>query len=295
MGYLRSQDYLSVIQSAELNQLTTNNSAVLRQAEAFAQGQMISHLTQRYDTDREFQPTTAWDPTKPYNAWDLIEINYPTYDATKTYPLSSLVIQSGVGYKCTTAITTPEAFNAAHWTPIGNQYDLYYALMPQEEFNYKKFYKVGDKVFWKNKVYTANQESVIPSHFNQLQYPSYDSIPYINIFPDDPVNGSSAWTPDPTSYSVPAGTLPTNTTYWTLGDNRDSITLKYYLYLTIYNATVRVSAQNVPNERRLRYEEAVSWLIEVSNGKLNCEIPERQPDQGTPVMWGGQVKRINQW
>jgi hypothetical protein len=256
---------------------------------------MISHLTQRYDTDREFQPTTTWSYTKVYNAWDLVEINFPAYSATSTYALNSLVIQAGVGYICTTEITVAEAFTLAHWTVLGNQYDLFYAEMPQLEFNYKKFYKVGDQVFWKNKVYTCLQETVIPSHFSILQYSSYANIPYINIFPDDPVSGSKAWSPAGSSYTVPAGTLLANTTYWTLGDNRSQICLDYYLKIAVYKSTPRVAPQNVPVNRKNGYDEARNWLVAVSDGLVNCDIPERQPEQGMPVMWGGDVKRINQW
>lgn len=38
------------------------------------------------------------------------------YDSTATYDIDDFVIHSGVLYKCTTAISTPEAWTSAHWT-----------------------------------------------------------------------------------------------------------------------------------------------------------------------------------
>lgn len=40
------------------------------------------------------------------------------YSASATYALGTYCIRNAVFYKCTTAITTPEAWNAAHWTQI---------------------------------------------------------------------------------------------------------------------------------------------------------------------------------
>lgn len=40
----------------------------------------------------------------------------PDYDATKTYAVGDMVIYNGGLYKCNTAISTAEAWTAAHWT-----------------------------------------------------------------------------------------------------------------------------------------------------------------------------------
>lgn len=42
------------------------------------------------------------------------------YDSTKTYALNDICTKSGTLYKCTTAIATPEAWNAEHWTAVTN-------------------------------------------------------------------------------------------------------------------------------------------------------------------------------
>ena len=40
----------------------------------------------------------------------------PSYDSTSTYAVGDIVIYNGVLYKCTTAISTAEAWDATHWT-----------------------------------------------------------------------------------------------------------------------------------------------------------------------------------
>jgi hypothetical protein len=42
--------------------------------------------------------------------------SYDAYDDTSTYAVGDLCIYNNALYKCTTAITTAEAWNASHWT-----------------------------------------------------------------------------------------------------------------------------------------------------------------------------------
>lgn len=47
-------------------------------------------------------------------------IKIASFDATKTYALNDEVIYQGVAYKCSTAITTPAAWNATKWTALAS-------------------------------------------------------------------------------------------------------------------------------------------------------------------------------
>ena len=42
----------------------------------------------------------------------------PAYDATATYAVGDVCTYRGVLYQCSTAISTAEAWTAAHWTAI---------------------------------------------------------------------------------------------------------------------------------------------------------------------------------
>lgn len=46
----------------------------------------------------------------------VIGYSYDAYDDTSTYAVGDLCIYNNALYKCTTAITTAEAWNASHWT-----------------------------------------------------------------------------------------------------------------------------------------------------------------------------------
>lgn len=70
--------------------------------------------TQQYSTDLD---TTAKTITGAINELHAINgYNYDAYDATSTYAVGDLCIYNNALYKCTTAITTAEAWNANHWT-----------------------------------------------------------------------------------------------------------------------------------------------------------------------------------
>jgi hypothetical protein len=297
MGYLRLRDYLVVIQETELNQIITKSvtdPTIVAQAENAALEEITSKVKQRYDVTKEFHDTNPWSNSLTYYAGDLVELDYDAYSATSTYALGVCVTQAKKAYKCKTAITVGEAFNASKWDLLGDQYDLFYAIDPEEEFNHKKYYRVGDKVYWKNKKYTALKESVVLDHFTQLQFNSQLDIPYINVWPDDATNGLTYWGTGE-AYSVPAGTLPGNTTYWKKGDNRCQQAVLNMVRIALFIMAPRVAPNNIPVTRKDGHDLAINWLMAVANGDVNAELPELQPEQGLPIMSGGNVKRINQW
>lgn len=294
MSYLVSRDYNLLIQAAQLTAITSSDSSVQYKAELWAQEEIISKLTQRYDMSKEFSDTTVFNMTTVYKAKNRVEINFSAYSATATYAIGALVIYQGNGYVCISTISAGEAFTPAHWTLIGAQYDLYYVTLPYDEFNYQAFYKVGDQVFWKDKVYTCLVETNIPSHSNEIQYSSISRLPLTNVFPDDPVNGAINWGAG-VAYSITAGTLPTDAAKWTKGDNRNPQIVNFMVAMSLYRIHVRIAPQNIPKLRIDDYNQAINWLERVNHGIDNASLPEIQPLQGSPIMYGGQVKRNNQW
>ena len=69
----------------------------------------------------------------------------PAYNSNSTYDVGDCVCTNGNGYRCTTAITTPEAWNSAHWTTT-NVYNEISALIKNlgTGFVLNKQYAVGD-------------------------------------------------------------------------------------------------------------------------------------------------------
>lgn len=68
---------------------------------AFLDENGLSHFKDKYDEQVE---TT------------LNDIVAEEYSASKTYAVGDYVLKDGVLYRCTTAITTAEAWTVAHWT-----------------------------------------------------------------------------------------------------------------------------------------------------------------------------------
>jgi len=294
MSYLILNDFYQQIQVLNLNQLTGNNDALLDVAIDKAQEQCQSWLVQKFDIATEFADTGEWDAAATCNAGTRVYLDADAYSATATYTPGSLVLQSGAVYNCTSAITQAEAFNPAHWQLLGNQFDLFYAPYPQPVFDSTCVYAVGDQVFWKNKTYTCLIKTRVPGPDYEIQFASISSIPPLNIYPDDPVNGPIYWGAG-TPYSVPAGTLPTDDSYWTPGDNRCQELVEKMVDMALYKLHARISPQNIPALRTDKYHEAREWLKNAKDGEITPNLPVIQPLQGSRIRYGGNVKNVNSY
>jgi len=208
MGYLYPADYNKVIQEVSLQQIISGDRTLIASAELFAQGLMVSHLRQKYDTAQEFTNTQPYNPQVTYNANDRVYLDALAYSALSTYTEGQLCLQSGKVYQCIVAIMTPELFNSSHWQLLGSQFDLFYANYPYPVFNLQKNYSKGDQVFWKNRTYTCIVGTWFYDHQSLLQFEATYNIPPQNYFPDDSINGSKQWRDDGL-FVVPAGNLLT--------------------------------------------------------------------------------------
>lgn len=70
--------------------------------------------TEEYATDLDTEAKTITGAINELHA--INGYNYDAYDDTATYAVGDLCIYNNTLYKCTTAITTAEAWNASHWT-----------------------------------------------------------------------------------------------------------------------------------------------------------------------------------
>lgn len=195
-----------MIQSDNLQQVIGSDNTVLIGIELAAQAEVISYLVQKYLVSEEFTNTTAYDPAKIYKAKDRVYVDALPYSASETYSLGQLTLYSGDIYVSNTAINVPEAFNQAHWILIAPQYYIFYVPLPQPEFNLKGQYKPGDKVFWKDKIYTCIIGTLYYDQSTLIQYGQYSNVPFSNVFPDDPNYGMQYWGVGE-DFTVPAGTL----------------------------------------------------------------------------------------
>jgi hypothetical protein len=293
LSYLIANDYLRQIQDVSLQQVISGNSYFQLTAELAALKELSSYLRQKYDVDSEFSETALYNPAQSYKANNRVYLDAAPYSATATYALNTLALQGGKVYQCTTAIDPGEAFNPAHWELLGNQYDLFYCSYPETLFNIDLFYKVGDKVFYKDHTYEAIQATLIYSHEIKLQYYDTSSIPSSNYFPDD-INGRSYWK-DLGAYQVAAGTLLSNTDYWTKGDNRHPQLVMFTIDIAVYHLYCRVAPKAIPETRVDRYNAAIAWCRMTAKGDISADIERVQPDRGNRIRFGSQVKNQNNY
>lgn len=292
MPYLIPNDYKKQIQSDNLNQVIGSDLSIQLAAELAAIAEAKSYLVQKYDTAQEFTDTMPWSPTTTYKAKSRVVLDSAAYSATSIYPLNSLAIYQGKAYICTTAINTGEAFNPSHWTLLGNQYDLFYAALPYPEFVYTHYYALNYRVYWKGKTYICQRPTVTTSHEVALQLGQVQNIPLQNVFPDDPTYGVLYWGTG-VAYSVPAGTMPTDATKWTAGDNRDQQMVTYVIDLVLYHVHSRIAPRNIPDLRVKRYDDARAWFKACAKGDVTPALPLLQPKQGMRIRYGGAVKNNN--
>lgn len=294
MAYLILSDFKKLIQTDNLSAIIGNDYTILDQVKLAAQTEVTSYLTQKYDTTKEFTDTRVWNRGTTYKGNNRVYLDADAYSASATYSINALCLQAGNVY-ISIAGNSPGAFNASQWTLIGTQYSMFYVTLPYTEFNCNSVYARGNQVWWKDKVYTCVIPTNIPTHSGQLQAGSYDNLPQLNVFPDDTTNGEQYWGTG-TTYTVTAGTLPTDTTKWTAGDNRNQQLVNYCIDVALYTAHSRIAPRNIPELRVKRYDDVIKWLTNAAQGKtITAALPLLQPDQGRRIRWGGEIKRNNMY
>ena len=171
---------------------------------------------------------------------------------------------------------------------------IYSAIYPFPEFVYSNFYNVGDKVFWKNSVYTCQVQTPLLDHDAGIQYLKIENLPLQNVAPDDMNDGTKYWGVG-VPYSITAGTLLSNTTYWQAADNRDQQLVAYVVDLTLYHVHTRIAPRNIPELRLKRYDDALAWFMMCAKGEVTPNLPLIEPKQGNRIRYGGSIRQINSY
>jgi len=295
MSYLIPSDFDRLIQEVSLSQIISGNSMLRSLAEDAAIEEAKSYLRAKYDVASEFTNTSLYSPVAAtYAAANRVYLDAPFYNDKKLYNINSLVLNTGKIYVCTTPVTVIEDFDPAKWTELGPRYSIFYAVYPKPLFNLLSTYVKDDEVYWNGKVYTCLIPTAIQSHDQVIQYPSISSIPFNNVFPDNPTSGAKYWGAG-VAYTIPAGSL-LNTTYFKLGDNRNQQIVLYILDMLIYHLYRRIPPAVVPEIRVLAYQTAISWFNKVAKGDdIIADIVKIQPPNGGRIRYGSRPKQENHY
>jgi hypothetical protein len=293
LSYLIANDYIKGITDVTLQQVIAGNAYLQTWAELTAIKQVCNYLRQKYDVDAEFSSTLLYNPNTIYKASNRVYLNASPYSTSSTYSLKDLILQAGKIYQCSTAIGVAEQFNATKWTLLGDQYEIFYALYPRPLFNINSFYAKGDLVFWKDKNYTALLASHVTTHDEAIQYGNTNSIPFQNVFPGDKPNGSQYWQ-DNGAYTVAAGSL-LDATKWVSGDNRHPQLVMFTIDVALYHLYGRIAPKSIPDVRTDRYNAAIAELRMMAKGDISTDIQKIQPDKGSRIRAGSNVKQQNSY
>lgn len=281
MRYLTDFDYKVRIQDAQLTQIISGDSSVKLDCELLSMDIFRSKLIQKYDVDAEFTDTTAYSNTATYNANALVYLDGVTWSNATSYTNNQLVVytDSNVylrnattgGYSAGTLPT-----NATYFTLLGAKHDYFSTIVPESFWDYDTSYVVGDKVFYKNKVYTATNNNIA-------------------IAPDDINFGLSNWGSGVT-YSVSAGQI-LNTSKFEKKDNRNPQVVNYMIDVIVYELMTRIPQRQIPQFRAEKYDFVVNkWLEDCAKGDtLTLNIPRKPFRQGARIRVSQNTKNVNSY
>ena len=310
MGYMILNDYSSYVQTNYFQQLiqADDNKRLIEEVSAIAQ--ISSRLKQKYDVNYEFTDTTVWDYTTTYGARSRVYLDATLYATTSSYVVNQLCLYQGYVYICNN--DTTGAFNPSHWSVLDKQYTMFYAKYPDDctlggklnpstlsnpnapVFNYLNVYKKGDVVWWKGNTYVCNQDTMLISSQQLINYFYIKDIPHINVFPDDQINNNNGkYWKDATVYVVPAGILPTDSDTWVKGDNRNQIVLRCMKAMVVFNLSSNIASNNIPKRWETEFEFAIEQLKCASTGDITLDLQPIQPRSGSRIRFGGNIKNKN--
>ena len=132
--FLKTSDYLSIIQTVDLNQITENTPQNLYDSEVKAISRMRTKLVQRYMVDIELGTMDAYSAAIHYRTRDRViagevitHVNdFNRWDNKTEYIIGNIVTDNN-GYVYTAMVNVLTS-NATYWTVGDNRYPMFVEL-----------------------------------------------------------------------------------------------------------------------------------------------------------------------
>lgn len=166
---------------------------------------------------------------------------------------------------------------------IRHRYDFDQVFAVQIPYTDLTAFAINDRVYWTETAYSTLITYTIGQRVSYL-----DNI-YSAIGTTTPGDFVPAeWTllaEDNTFYictAISTGNLPTDTDYFTAGDNRNAKIKEITIDVVLYNIHSRLSPSNIPDVRRTRYDgfgnqkdsgNALRYLEKVQKGNVMPDLP----------------------
>jgi len=276
MRFLLQKDYERIITVDDLNQVFDNGSDAtytvqqrILDTEPDAQEEISGYLKQRYDVGAIFTDTSVFNIASTYYGNDRVQYTESAFSASVVYTTGERVSYGGSIY-ASIAGSAAHAFVPSEWSFVCFDFQLFYALLPYPAYLFDTLYNLGDTVFYKNSVYTS-------------RVGNNNSVP----------TNAQAWTLV-SAYQF-TGALPTDTTKWIMGDNRNGLLVQKMVDIVLYHAHATINKRNIPELRITRYmgdkeNSAIAWLNKLASGAVSANLPELPPDSSELALrWGNRL------
>lgn len=263
MRFLIEQDYNTLIKADKLDVIIGDDCTVLRAAESAAQSEVESYLSNRFDTEKVFNPVMDYSETAAFDFLSRIYLDAEPFSITKTYVAGELTKKDNKVYSSDAG--SVGAFDPSDWTLIGTVGHYYL-----------------DAPAWsKLTAYTTGQ--IVKIGYSYFQALSNNT----NI---DPFQFATVWNP----ITGLSGEIPETSTYWISGDSRSQHIVMRLIDITLYHLHSRINPRNIPEFRIARRDEAIQWLRDLTKGTVTPNLPLIEPEQGNNIEWGNLTPRKNQ-
>lgn len=270
MGYLIQNDYKSLIQIDNLNQIIGNDTSLLQRMEEMAIDELKSYLTQKYKIADEFTETTKYQYGIASKANDRVYIDALAHNQSNNYTVNSLVLVNGMIYIAIVPVSAG-TFDPLQWRLLGAQYAKFFVKQPSTSWSYYSQYSTSNVVFYKNKEYTATRSNT-------------------GLSPD---NYPEVWGTG-IEYTIAGSYYPNDTSKWIAGDNRNQQVLTRLIDIVLYHIHSRIAPHNIPDLRVKRYDDTISWLKNCARGNdFNAGIELIEPKQGFRNRYGFSLPKQN--
>lgn len=156
-------------------------------------------------------------------------------------------------------------------------------------------YSAGDNVLFEGVLYVALNDTIgVEPPTCWLDSDSYDTGEFVIL--------------NQTTYQViqdsPAGTHPSDPVYfsvvsdpdWALSTSRNPYLIMILVDIVLYHLHARISPNNIPKIRLDRYDEAMTWLKQVSKGEASlseCLIKDEEGEEVGNITWGSKSRNEN--
>ena len=315
--FLNNKDYLGIITSEALNQMTRGLEERYVQAEEAAEASIIEYLTDNYEVEKELEVGKR-----------LME-----YNPQITYPVGAHFYKGDKICEAIRAIHgVQRPTSKVYWVEIEYNEQKIKDAVPYMQL---RNWQPGDVVEFQNTYFecvepngidfrdiripgiVAWEELEVYDWMPNVQYASWDAVHYngqyfalvnwkedmdltVNPFDSDDwglvgtYDETYTYTLSPTEYVEFEGKLyipvikPSADTLEEgynirFHDPRNGNIKKHMVRLALYELCKLISPNNISSARIVDYETSITWLRDANRCKINPQIPRKMDDENKPV------------